>query len=203
MWFNSVADGGGGTFLPIVDPGPGVHWELRACASAGIMWTDPNDACWTSPFVGSSCDVNAENPDRVLLTISIPSTRPSVAEWVSDIQTEITNILNRYSNVRQIVLQPTVGGPGDSTCPFDGNVADPVHASVIHPSIDAAIAQVVAADTTGIVVAGVSPEVRTCADYADDSGHLCAPAFRACGTLDARGPIGTTIGQFYAGSCGG
>jgi hypothetical protein len=202
MWFLPPPDGGG-EFLPIVDPGPGVHWELRACSGAGVVWVDPNDACWTSTFWGAPCDTNAENPDRVLLTISIPSGFPTVATWVTDIQTEVTNIINRYSNVRQIVLQPVVGGPGNSVCPFDGNVADPVHASEIHPTIDAAIAQVVAADTTGIVVAGISPEVRTCADYADDSGHLCYPAFDTCGALDARGPIGTTIGQFYAAFCPG
>ncbi len=39
------------------------------------------------------------------------------------------------------------------------------------------------------LVAGFSPEVRSCADYSDDIGHL-VPA--------ARGPIGLAIGQYYA-----
>jgi hypothetical protein len=50
--------------------------------------------------------------------------------------------------------------------------------------IDQAIAQV----TGGDIVAGASPEVFSCSDYADSKGHLVA---------DARGPIGAAIGAFY------
>jgi hypothetical protein len=202
MWFLPPPDGGGG-FLPIVDPGPGVHWEIRACAGAGIAWADPNDACWTSTPWDQPCTQNADNPDRVLLTISIPTGIPTLTTWVSDIQTEIANIRAKYSNVRQIILQPVVGGPNGTTCPFQGNATDPVHASEIAPTIAQAIAQVVAADTSGMVFVGMQPTVRTCADYADDTGHLCWPNFDSCGTLNARTPIGQTIGDFYAGFCDG
>ena len=54
------------------------------------------------------------------------------------------------------------------------------------PAIDAAIAEVVG-DSPDLV-AGASPEVRTCGDYEDDVGHLVEPA---------RSPIGDAIGQFY------
>jgi hypothetical protein len=164
---------------------------------------DPNNACWTSTPWDQPCTQNADNPDRVLLTISIPSGIPTLATWVADIQTEIANVRAKYSNVRQIILQPVIGGPNQTTCPFQGNATDPVHASVIAPTIDQAIAQVVAADTSGIVVAGMQPTVRTCADYADDTGHLCWPSFDQCGTQNARTPIGQTIGTFYASFCAG
>ncbi len=111
---------------------------------------------------------------------------------MTNIQAEIATIRAKYSNVREIILQPVVGGPNDGVYEF-GNPSVPVHASVIHPTIEQAIAQVVGGD----VVAGMSPEVRTCADYADDTGHLCFPDFDSCGTLNARGPIGTLIGDFY------
>jgi hypothetical protein len=202
MWYNAVADGGGGTFEPIVDPGPTSRWQLRADSGAGLQWQDPTFAGWANaPY--SPCTTNSSNPDRVLLTISClpgsgpcePGT-PSVAFWVTNIQNEIATTRQKYSNVRQIILQPVVGGPNDTVCPW-GTTGLVVHASLIHPNIDTAIAQVVAADASGQVVAGISPHVRTCADYADSTGHLCYPGFNSC-HLDARGPMGTVIGQFYA-----
>jgi hypothetical protein len=193
MWYLDVAHGGGGTFEPIVGDST---WQLRAGAGTGVSWQDPNFAGWTDPRdLYSPCAINSSNPDRVLLTISTPSGLPTVGWWVTNIRAEIATIREKYSNVREIILQPVVGGPNNRVCYFDGNPGDPVHASEIHPTIEQAIAQVVG----GNVVAGMSPEVRTCADYADNTGHLCYPDFDACGTLNARGPIGTLIGNFYAG----
>ena len=171
-----------GTFEPLVgDTG----WQLLAYAGAGVQWQYPDFAGWTSaPY--SPCAQNATNPDRVLLTISTPTGFPTLSEWVTNIQKEIAMIRTKYSNLRQIILQPVVGGPNNTTCYFNGNPADPVHASQIHPTIDQAIAQVVGGD----VAAGMSPEVRTCADYQDNAGHL---------VTTARPPIGTLIGTFYAG----
>ncbi len=57
-----------------------------------------------------------------------------------------------------------------------------------HPFIDEAIGCVVSEDKTGLVVAGPSPEVRSCEDYADGLGHL---------TQTAGSPIGQTIAEFY------
>jgi hypothetical protein len=181
MWFLDVADGGGGTFEPLVGD---AEWELRAGPGAGVAWQDPSFSGWTStPY--SPCAQNADNPDRVLLTISVPSGIPTLNWWVTNIQAEIATIRQKYSNVREIILQSVVGGPSNSVCYFNGNRADPVHASVIHPTIDQAIARIVGGD----VVAGFSPTVRSCGDYADNTGHLVP---------GARPAIGTTIGQFYA-----
>jgi hypothetical protein len=182
MWFLPVAEGGGGTFLPLVGAST---WQLRAAASAGVEWQDPNFAGWTDPLdLYSPCATNSSNPDRVLLTISVPKGLPTLNTWVTDILAEIATIRTKYSNLREIVLQPVVGGPNGNVCYFGGNQADPVHASEIHPTIDQAIARVVGGD----VVAGDSPDVRTCADYMDDTGHLVP---------SARPAIGTAIGQFY------
>ena len=181
MWYLDVANGGGGTFEPLVGDG---FWQLRAEAGAGVSWQDPTYAGWTStPY--SPCAQNSSNPDRVLLTISTPSGVPTLDWWVTNIRAEIATIRTKYSNLREIILQPVVGGPTDGVCNFGGDPGDPVHASVIHPTIDQAIAQVVGGD----VIAGMSPAVRACADYADDTGHL---------QVDARPAIGTLIGQFYA-----
>jgi len=181
MWYLDVADGGGGTFEPLVGDST---WQLRAYMGAGVSWQDPNFAGWTSP-PHSPCAQNSANPDRVLLTISTPTGMPTVDWWATNIRAEITTIRSKYSNLREIILQPVVGGPNNGVCYFQGNPGDPVHASVIHPTIDRAIAQVAIGD----VVVGMSPEVRTCADYMDNTGHLLE---------SARPAIGTRIGQFYA-----
>ncbi|MGQ0669846.1 MAG: hypothetical protein ACT4PO_09280, partial [Actinomycetota bacterium] len=90
-------------------------------------------------------------------------------------------IRTKVPGLEQIVLQPVVGGPGGAECEVGGET---VRASFNHPFIDEAIARVVGGD----VVAGASPEVRTCSDYRDSTGHL---------ENDARGPIGLSIGNFY------
>ena len=102
--------------------------------------------------------------------------------WVPYIQDAITNIRTFYSNVRQIVLQPVVGGPNKQTCFLSGT---PVRASVNHPIVDQAIAMVVGGD----VVSGMSPEVATCSDYQDTLGHLLDGA--------PTNAVSTAIGQFY------
>jgi hypothetical protein len=191
MWYLDVAEGGGGTFEPLVGNG---QWQLRAYQSAGVQWQDPNFAGWTAPnALFSPCTVNSSNPDRVLLTISVPSGLPTLSQWVTDITAEVATIRSKYSNVRQIILQPVVGGPNNTVCYLNGV---PVHASQEHPTIDQAIA-IVAQDAPDLAV-GFSPTVRTCADYADTTGHLCYPNFKNCRTLNARTPIGQTIGNFYA-----
>jgi hypothetical protein len=180
MWYLNVAQGGGGTFEPLVGDSA---WQLRAYAGAGVSWQDPNFAGWsTVPY--SRCAQGSSAPDRVLLTISTPTGNPTVTWWVTNIRAEIATIRSKYPNVRQIVLQPVVGGPNNTVCNYGGNPSDPVHASLIHPTIDQAIAQVVG----GSVIAGMSPTVRTCADYMDNTGHL---------QVSARPAIGSIIGQFY------
>jgi hypothetical protein len=188
MWYLAPPLGGGG-FEPLVGD---ANWQLRAEASAGVDWQDPNYAGWTDPSaLYSPC---TSGPiDRVLLTISVPKGLPTVDWWVQNIRAEIATIRTKRPAMREIILQPVVGGPNNTVCYHGGQ---PVHASEINPTIDQAIAVVV--NDAPDIVAGFSPEVRTCADFADTPGHLCWPAFDNCGSLNARTPIGQTIGTFYA-----
>jgi hypothetical protein len=161
-------------------------WQLRAYASAGVQWQDPTFAGWmTAPI--SPCLQNAANPDRILLTISTPSGIPTLDWWVQNIRAEIATIRQQRPNAGSIILQSVVGGPGGATCYFGGNLANPVHASVIHPTIDQAIA-VVVLDSPDLV-AGISPEVASCGQYADNTGHL---------TTMGRSVVGQAIGAYYA-----
>jgi hypothetical protein len=181
MWVLDVAHGGGGTFEPLVGD---ASWQLRAYQGSGVDWQDPSFLGWTTtPY--SPCTSGSASPDRVLLTISTPSGRPSVSWWVTNIRAELATIRQKHPAVREIILQSVVGGPGGRVCYVNGDPRMPVHASVIHPTIDQAIAQVVGGD----VLAGMSPTVRTCDDYMDDTGHL---------TPSARPAIGTLIGEYYA-----
>ena len=162
------------------------NWELRAYAGAGVLWQDPTFPGWTiAPF--SPCLQNAATPDRILLTISTPSGVPTLDWWVTNIRAEITTIRQQRPNARSIILQSVVGGPGGAICYFGDNPANPVHASVIHPTIDQAIA-IVVPDSPDLV-AGISPEVSSCADYADNTGHL---------TTMGRSVVGQAIGAYYA-----
>ncbi|MCI0366446.1 MAG: hypothetical protein L0219_21495, partial [Phycisphaerales bacterium] len=157
------------------------RWQLLWNGGASInLWADPNYEGWSRSLV-SPCGQGQGSPDRVLLTIS-GDFQNDPNWWAQQINAVIAVIRSKYPRVRQIILQPVVGGPNNGQCLFNGQV---VRASSNHPVIDAAIALVAG----GSVMAGLSPEVRSCADYSDATGHL---------TPAATGPIGASIGQFYA-----
>jgi hypothetical protein len=143
-------------------------------------WADPGYAGWSGSGRVNGCSSNAERPDRIILDVS-DGFHDEVGWWVGQINTVLGLIRARYPNARQIVLQPVVGGPGGGSCQIGGQ---PVRAASNHPVIWQAINQVAGGD----VVAGAKPTVRSCGDYADSTGHL---------TDQAKGPIGTNIGQFY------
>jgi hypothetical protein len=127
-------------------------------------------------------------PERVILSISGPF-GDDVNAWRQWIENSITNIINKVGvwdpktrrvpvpTVRTIILQPVVGGPAEQRCPAvrdRGVCAGAVRASCQHPYIDQAIARVVSgwSRTDVKVMAGCSPEVRSCEDYGDSLGHL-------------------------------
>ena len=173
---------GGHAFESMVDD---ARWQLLWNQLAGIgLWADPGYAGWSNaPY--SPCTNGSTNPDRVILTITrspdLPP-QPTAADYVPDIRAAIANMRAKYPAVRQIILQPVVGGPHHEVCHVDGR---PVRASVNHPIIDDAISLVIGGD----VVRGYSPEVSTCAEYKDDLGHLVG---RGASELIAR------IGSYYA-----
>jgi hypothetical protein len=172
----------------VVDARYQLRYELGAAVH---YWADPSFGGWSGiPF--SPCAAGSGAPDRVVMDVSedffINDGDPAHdrSRVLADVRAVITTIQQKYPAVRSIYLQPVVGGPGGTTqCTINGYV---IRASANHPHIDAVIAQAVG----GIVVSGPSPTVRTCADYLDDGlyvGHL---------TTAAKGPIGQTIGSFYA-----
>jgi hypothetical protein len=171
------------------------RWQIRYRSGGDVdLWGNPNADAWSAPIqtqcsgsfvVCSPCASGAATPDRVVFTITLQDYEPSVAVWAQKIRTAVATIRLHHPQVEQIVLQPLVGGPAHAPCPYSG-IPEGVRAAYNHPYIDAAIAEVVG-DSPDLV-AGASPEVRTCADYEDDVGHLVEPS---------RSPIGDAIGQVY------
>jgi hypothetical protein len=152
-------------------------------------WVDPGYAGWNNG-VAFPCATNAYAPDRAVMDVTEdfylddPSTG-GVSRVVTDVRNVIATIRSKYPSVRQLYLQPVVGGPGGSTCAIGGVN---VRASVNHPYIAQAIDQVVAGGTPGFDVRrGPNPTVSSCAGYADTTGHLA----------DGSG-VGQAIGNWYA-----
>jgi hypothetical protein len=156
--------------------------QLRWQGGGSIdLWADPNYEGWQPSGRVNGCSTNEDRPDRVVMDVS-DDFHADVGWWAGQINTVLGIIHRRYPSARQIVLHPVVGGPGGSTCQIGGQ---DVRASFNHPYIWQAINQVAGGD----VAVGFDATVRTCADYADTTGHL---------TDAAKGPIGQTIGHFYA-----
>ncbi|MBI2929470.1 MAG: hypothetical protein HYY24_27720 [Verrucomicrobia bacterium] len=163
------------------------RWQLVWQSGATLeMWQNPDFGGWDNTVV-SPCASNAATPDRVLLNLAgnYGSDEPA---WVEAINATIDVIMDKFPSVRRILLQPVVGGPDHALCEVGG---DTVRASESHPYMDNAIATVVAArtGTQPEVHAGFSPEVRTCADYVDSTGHF---------TAEGAAAAAQAIGDYYA-----
>jgi hypothetical protein len=172
----------------VVDARYQLRYELGAAVH---YWADPSFGGWSgTPF--SACASGSAAPDRVVMDVTedffINDGDPAhdQSQVLNDVRAVIATIQQKHPAVLAIYLQPVVGGPGGTTqCSITGHV---IRASANHPYIRSVIAQALG----GIVQAGPSPTVRTCADYEDDGlyvGHLSA---------GAKGPIGQSIGAFYA-----
>ena len=163
------------------------RWELKWAGGAGVnRWRDPNDRAWNAPIL-SPCTDRSGDPDRVFLSVSGGFGADKNA-WTDAIEDTLALIRSRFPSTRSIVLIPVVAGPNHQDCPIDGGR---VRASWQHAHIDNAIQMVVAGDGVGNLVAGFSPEVRTCDDYRDRLGHLTDSGAEAAGRA---------IGNFYRGS---
>jgi len=170
QWFET-----GGVFESVVDNG---RWQLKWVPDAGVdRWGDPNDEAWQVETL-STCERRAANfPDRVVFVVSGPFGDDEDA-WVAAISAAVDTIFLRFASANRVELMPVVGGPDHDVCTFEG---ERVSASWQHVYIEAAIARVVAEDTTGILVAAPSPHVRSCSDYRDSIGHLTDDAAEAIG----------------------
>ncbi len=156
--------------------------QLRWVGGGAIdNWAEPGYEGWRSSARVNGCSSNENSPDRVVLDVS-DDFHADVGWWVGQINTVLGLIRSKYPSARQIVLHPVVGGPGGGQCKIGGQ---DVRAAFNHPYIWQAINQVAG----GNVAVGFDAQVRSCGDYADTTGHL---------TDEAKGPIGETIGRFYA-----
>jgi hypothetical protein len=166
------------------------HWQLLWQGGAGVEeWSSPDFDGWSQPVVSPCAEMTA-SPDRVLLTISGDlGNDVSVAQaWADEIDRAVTTITMKFPDVRQVVLQPVVGGPDDSLCTTPEGRR--VRASANHPVIDQAIAIVTENSSVAVeVVVGFSPTVTDCADYRDALGHL---------TDTGNDVVGRNIGRFYS-----
>ena len=170
------------------------RWELNGVMSADQL-RNPNDPGWVTN-TQSHCTERTDDPDRVLLVVGLPPTGFEVPAdvfgvvnedaWAEAIEDTVAVIRSRFLSVRNIVLQPLVGGPNHEDC-FIGD--ERAYAPWIHGHADNAIETVAARDAN--VVAGISPEVRTCNDYRDIRGHLTEAGYVAAAQA---------IGNFYRGS---
>ena len=157
------------------------HWQLLWAGGAGVdRWRNANYEGWARE-VASPCSQNKDSPDRVILTISGPYGSNEEA-WAQAISETAALVRTNFPSVLQIILQSIVGGPNHMDCPIPGGQR--VRASWQHAHIDNAILAVVDGD----MIAGSSPEVRSCDDYADEIGHL---------TPEGAVAAGHAIAEFY------
>ena len=167
----------GGVFESMVDDG---RWQLLWNSGGGVdRWQRSGYVGW-SRAIQSACTSNRDRPDRVLLSVSGPY-GSDISAWVDAIRATLVEIRRRFPSVGTIVLQPVVGGPSHQTCSHGGAE---VRASWQHAFIDQAIAIVAG---PGVEV-GASPEVQSCSDYRDSTGHL---------TVEAAESVGQLLGTYY------
>ncbi|MGH9340911.1 MAG: pectate lyase [Acidobacteriota bacterium] len=188
-WY--VADG---VFESIVEDG---KWQLLWHGGGGVdRWRQADYVGWEREII-SPCSSDSERPDRVVLSVSGPYGQDEAA-WAEAIEASVNIIIAKLPSVRQIVLEPVVGGPGGQPCPCVRNCRerDRVRASWQYRHIDNAI-RAVTTRRSGVpvqVIAGFSPQVRSCDDYFDGLGHLMPEAAAA---------VARKLGEYYAGlDCG-
>jgi len=159
------------------------RWQLLWNEGGGVeQWARPVYPGWSRP-IDSPCADRSSDPDRVIFTIASLQLPLDPNAYAPQIQAVIAIIRQRYPEANPIVLQTVVGGPGGTQC-ANGHGAV-VRSSAMQPVIVQAIKMVAGGD----IIAGAVPDVVSCTDYADHSGHL---------EPDAIGPIGTEIAGFYA-----
>jgi hypothetical protein len=156
------------------------RYQLLQSTNGGLKWQDPNFAGWDYPLI-SPCSQNSRDPDRIIDNISWRRDVTDVSFYVREIRDEVATLRDLFPEA-DIVLQAVIGGPNDSTC-------SGVHTAIVHPAVETAIAQVVAADPGLLAPVGPeAPEVARCSYFRDDIGHLID---------QQKDPMGRFIASFY------
>ncbi|OGG17576.1 hypothetical protein A3D05_06170 [Candidatus Gottesmanbacteria bacterium RIFCSPHIGHO2_02_FULL_40_24] len=182
----------GGVFEAVVEDS---LWQLLWNGGGGVdRWQFPGYTGWNNGII-SSCGNNSQMPDRVILSISGPYGSDE-STWVLAVKNTISTISQKIPSAKVIILQSVVGGPGHQTCPCHNNCqyGNTILASWQNKHIDNAISRLLQdikdeKYNPGVEIkAGISPEVRSCADYRDGTGHL---------TVDGAKSVGGSIGLYY------
>jgi hypothetical protein len=167
--------GSGNEFRAQMSPGA---TQLRWAGGAAIdSWADPG--FW--PGLSNACSSGSAAPDRVVLNIS-GGHNSDVGWWRDQTRQAVANVRRHHPGLQTVYLQPVVGGPGHGACFINGVQ---VRATFNEPFIAQAIDQLVA---EGVGAWGANPLAHSCADFADDIGHL---------TDAAKGAIAFDVGVFY------
>ncbi len=120
------------------DPGiVNARWQLKAREHGYITeWANPTSDFWNET-IESPCTSGSTNPDHVVLTVLSWTCCTTQAEWETQIDAAITNLMARYSALKRIDLMTITRGPGNMACPMAPNVGQ---TDVVPPELDAALA---------------------------------------------------------------
>ena len=158
------------------------RWQLMAVHSAFINeWADPKNAIWGSK-PSSPCTKNADNPDRVILTVLSNHWEIVPAEeWLKQISGAVKNFKTKYSNLRNLELATFVRSPGDKPCPL----GDTFRKYDLAPADQAF--ELAAAMFPDLVTVAPKVHVDSCDDYNNHPPHLqlAGPASRAAMKMGA------------------
>jgi hypothetical protein len=182
-WFSNA-----GGFQAVTALDQSRYQLMWAGGGAVHYWADPTYPGWTFGVSNPTpCALNSLAPDRVVMDITEDfyiddPVNGGVARVATDIRNVIATIRSKYPSVRQIYLEPIVGGPGLDTC-------GRVRAAVNHPYLKQAIDQVIAGGVGFDVRRGPDPTVQNCTQYVDSVGHLDSPGQQAAGQF---------MGNWYA-----
>jgi hypothetical protein len=174
-------------YLAGFEQAPGIddaRWQLMWKEHAYIdEWANPDSTFWGIPPT-SPCAQSSDNPDRVLF-VALSWTLVTLADWETNVQSDVDNIKAKYPNVKQIVLMTIIRGPDNVSC---GNTTVVAENTLIPSYVDQALADVAAASTDGVTVA---PQfaASSCSDFMGTGPHL---------TAAGNAEIAQVIGAAYA-----
>lgn len=138
------------------------RWQALTRKHAFIeLWGDPHDPIWSEPLA-SPCLKNSANPDRVIFT-GVNWQFTTVDQWTAAFTTAVRTIKTKYPAIKRIELLTMLRGPGNHSCGND--------MTVVAPTIDLAVAKVVAAFPK-LVVAAPRFEAPGCDVFTKGGPHF-------------------------------
>lgn len=191
-------------------PNPSQHELLWYSGGSIDVWADPDNVAWAGTSGGSGALINptavrSGDPDRVIVNVSglsaslhLPGGYSSnVEEWRGYLASTIANVRSKYPNVRMILLQPNIDGPGGGYT-LVGNTSAADHSQ----DTDAApygvvrctyttkyIRTAIASLSLANVREGYAPLVSADAGFADWAGHITDPEAAL---------VGPAVAAYYA-----